>query len=201
MKNLLGAVVLTALSSHAIADNQFGFLIGGAITHGGDSVADYDFYDDDGKRVDSADLKAGELIHVYAGLYYRHKQTDAFSYGAQINAGYFFDSITADNGDATLSRVPLEFIPYIEYNSLRIGLGVTQHTSIEFEDDVDDGVIDGDIEFSDATGAVFLMEFIISPKITVGLRFVDIEYDIDYADIAFEPIDASHVGISVTGLF
>lgn len=200
MKKLLVAALAVCFSCASYAENEFGFLVGGGFTFGGDKVASFDveYYDDD---EGTESLKAGEFMHVYGGFFYRHGAADGVNYGVQADVGYFYEGLFAENGDASFTRIPLELIGFMEYNWLRVGAGVTQHTNVELDIDLDQGG-SGSVDFKDATGAVFIVEYLITKKFSVGLRYVNIEYELDYDWFSSEEaLDGSHVGIMVNGLF
>lgn len=200
MKKLLVAAVAVCISCSAYSENEFGFLVGGGLTFGGDDIAEFDVtYDDDDTGTE--DLKAGERFHAYAGLFYRHGLADGITYGVQADVGYLFDGLFAENGDASFSRIPLEVIPFIEYKWFRFGAGVTKHTNVELDVDLD-AFGSGSVDFNDATGMVVIMEYMFNRKFTLGLRYVAIEYQLsdDYYGLT-DDIDGSHVGFMVNGLF
>ncbi|MFZ5601248.1 MAG: hypothetical protein ACOY7J_02250 [Pseudomonadota bacterium] len=136
-KILTGALLLAAFGPCAFADNaaplatpsnDFGALIGGAFTVGGDELAEYRVEYEDGDD-GSENIRAGEQFYLFGGAYFRHTESAELAYGAQFNVGWFNNSISGDNGDVTLTRYPFELIPFIEFHQFRFGLGLTQHTS------------------------------------------------------------------------
>lgn len=208
---LTSALLLATLAPCAFADNtapattapavtypanDFGGLIGGAFTFGGDKLAEYRVEYDDGDD-SNEDIKAGEQFYLYGGVYFRHSESADLAYGAQVNVGWFYNAISADNGDVTLTRYPIELIPFIEFHNFRFGLGLTQHTSIEFEDDA---VLDTSIDAKDATGTVILLEYVFQDHLALGLRIVDIDYEFSAGGYS-ETFDAGHVGIGAAWLF
>lgn len=192
------AALVVLFSLPAFAENQIGFLIGGGLTSGGDDIASFDVQYDDGDS-GQEDLKAGEFVHLYTGFYLRHGAADGVKYGAQFSVGYFFDGLFAENGDASFSRIPIEGIGFVEYKWLRFGGGLTKHNKVELEVDADLG-FDGTIQFEDAVGLVGIIEYLVTPKFSIGLRFVDIEYELE-ASPSDEKFDGTHVGLTLNGLF
>lgn len=206
-KILTGALLLAAFGPCAFADdvaplststptNDFGALIGGAFTFGGDELAEYQVEYEDGDN-SSENIRAGEQFYLFGGAYFRHTESAELAYGAQFNVGWFNNSISGDNGDVTLTRYPFELIPFIEFHKFRFGLGLTLHTSIEFEDDA---VYEVAVEAEDASGTVFIIEYLFADHLAVGLRVVDIEYEFGEGRYS-ETFDAGHAGISASWLF
>lgn len=204
-KILTGALLLAAFGPCAFADNaaplatpsnDFGALIGGAFTVGGDELAEYRVEYEDGDD-GSENIRAGEQFYLFGGAYFRHTESAELAYGAQLNVGWFNNSISGDNGDVTLTRYPFELIPFIEFHQFRFGLGLTQHTSIEFDDDA---VLETSVEADDATGSIILVEYLFGDHLAVGLRLVDIEYEFGEGRYS-ETFDAGHAGISLAYLF
>jgi len=207
MKNALtSALLLATLVPCAFADNvntapttptnHFSGLIGGAFTFGGDELAEYEVEYEGGDSSDE-NIRAGEQFYLYGGAYFRHSESADLAYGAQFNVGWFNNSISGDNGDVTLTRYPFELIPFIEFHKFRFGIGLTQHTSIEFEDDA---VYEFTVEADDASGTVILVEYLFADHLALGLRMVDIDYEFS-GDGASVTVDAGHTGISAAWLF
>ena len=204
-KMIAGAVVLAAVSNVALADpmmdamapqDQVGAILGAALTFGGDKMAEYNvsYY---GGGSSNEDIAAGERFYLFGGVYFQHNDTPDLAYGAQVTVGWLFNDITAKNGSISLDRYPLELIPYLKFDHLRFGIGVTKHTNIKFKDDA---VYHFTSTADDATGTVVLMEYMFDNHVSVGVRWVDIEYEFkdSYGSTTF---DASHVGIGVNYLF
>ena len=137
------------------------------------------------------------LRNLYGGAYYRYRTSPTLAYGAQFNIGWFNNSISADNGDVSLTRYPMELIPYVEFHKVRLGLGFTQHTNIEFEDDAVDNF---SVDAEDANGTVILVEYLFADHLALGLRVVDIDYKFE-ANGYSETFDAGHTGVSAAWLF
>ncbi len=195
----LAGLFLLALSSIAWADS--GILIGTALTAGGDDVASYDVQYRGGGG-DRKSLKAGGLLLFYAGGYYDFIEQENQDIGVQVNLGYQFDEINAENGDATFSRVSLEFIPYVRLEKIRLGLGLVRHQNVEFDDSTGTGF---DKEFDDAIGVIFTADYRVAPKVELGLRLVSIDYELksvgNFTVNSGEKLDGSHIGIGATLLF
>lgn len=206
MKQVLtSTLLLAALAPCAFADetgtpetsaHHVSGLIGGAFTFGGDKLAEYrvEYYGgDDGNE----DIKAGEQFYLYGGAYYRYTSAPNLAYGAQVNFGWFNNSISGDDGDVSLTRYPLELIPYVEFHKFRLGLGLTRHMNIKFEDDA---VLDFSVDAKDANGTVILLEYLFAEHLALGLRIVDIDYEFEEAGYT-ATFDAGHTGIGAAYLF
>lgn len=173
------------------------FLVGMGLNCCGDTIDTVDVVYD-GNHVDSNDIDAGALLHIYAGLVYRVPQSP---YGARMTLGWFFDSVDADNGGVSFDRYPFEFIPYIQQGPHRFGVGATYHMNPEY--DISDFASEN-LEFDNALGIVFEYGFQWVNRISLDFRYVDIEYEASNADrfIGFkDKYDGSHFGVYISATF
>jgi hypothetical protein len=177
-------------TAHAEADTDTGvphtalqLLLGGGLTFGGDDIlkAQYTNGAED-------EMEAGGLIDLKAG--FRYQAPDS-SLVAQATVGYFFDSVNAKNGDAEISRIPLEALAFFNFGNHLLGGGVTYHTSNNTESDFAGASFDED--FKDAAGLVVEYGYKVSPQATVAIRLVDIDYEFESTQTV--KVDASHVGL------
>jgi hypothetical protein len=177
---ILNAVLLYGL---LISNSHAGLVLYGAITDGGDTLISS--FDDEGSE--SADLKAGGLFHMAIG----YESTFSEAGGFRITYGYKSDKINADNGDASISRWPLEIVLYSilgETRRHRVGGGLVYEMLPEFEVDVADF---GDkIEFDNASGFMIYYGY-LTDSFEWGLRYTDIEFENEFVS----GIDASNYGL------
>jgi hypothetical protein len=190
-KNLLSSAFSAFLLYGLLASSAHagGFVLYGAFTSGGDTLATA--VDEDG---DDVDLKAGGLIHLAAG-YENRGETG----GMRITYGYKFDTLDADNGDAEITRYPLEVVAYKTFSERHnLGGGLVYEMSPEFEMDVSG--FGGSIEFDDATGFMLYYGYSLGNSFEWGLRYTDIEYE--YQDSFFSfTVDASNFGLYASTYF
>lgn len=208
-ERLLGclAVTLAALLSTTVtADYEdeyydpgtrdWSFLLGAQLTFGGDTLAVIDveniFGDDD-----SSKIKAGEQFAFFLGGAYRIPDS---IFQLQATIGYHVDGVFARNGDADFERFPAELLGMLNFGQHRIGAGITYHINPEFESDFF-FVADENIEFKNASGLVVQYDYTVRGGAAIGIRFVDIEYDLDVnlgPGFNVEETDGSHVGLVFT---
>jgi len=177
------------------------WLVGVGLTHGGDELAEVEL-DFDGDSIDE-DLRGGELITLAAGAVV-YLPLPAWS--LQTSIGYHFDEVSADNGDITFERYPLELIPFYNIRNHRLGAGLSYHLSPE----LDLGELDGSkVEFDNALGWLIEYDYSFSGwqsgGFVVGLRYLWIDYKVEKVDNknvsgGFE-FDGNHVGVHVDYMF
>jgi hypothetical protein len=156
-------------------------LIGLAFTTGGDDLAVVDVIYEDG-YTDTQSIEAGGLIYFYGGV-----EFDTPVLPLRLTFGYFTDSIDADNGSISFSRMPLEIMGVYSSELHSFGMGLSYHLSPELDlSDLGWGSIDAD----DALGFALMYEYDFQNNYTLGLRYTNISYD--FAD---EEIDGKNVGL------
>ncbi|MDX1453508.1 MAG: hypothetical protein R3183_13190 [Oleiphilaceae bacterium] len=159
-------------------------LLGAGLTFGGDDLLKARF--DNGT---SETIEAGGLIDLKIGALFNLPSQIA---SVQTTVGYFFDSINAENGDASFARIPLELIGFYHHNKHRFGLGVTYHTNVEFEADLPGAR--GDVDLDDSLGGVIEYGYQYNPQLKFSLRAVQIDYKVDDSP----RIEGDHVGLYVS---
>lgn len=103
--------------------------------------------------------------------------------------GYLSDSIDASNGDADYDTVTFDAIYGFHFEAHRFGLGASYHIGPEFKGKFDDQPRIT-AEFDDALGLVMQYSYAISPVFHVGLRYTEMDYEINNVEL-----DASSFGI------
>lgn len=157
-------------------------LLAGGFTLGGDNLVEVEY--DDGS---SEELNAGDLLDLKAGFLI---DLPNYPVTIQTTIGYHFDSITATNGDASFSRLPLDLLAFYNVNKHRIGAGLSYHLNPELEFEFDN--VDVNIDADNAIGLVVEYGYQVADRVILGLRYVDIDYEFESAS---EEFDGSHVGI------
>lgn len=164
--------------------NGFQFIMSLGITFGGDDFVEVK--DENGDNVD--DLEAGGLLYLGAGTNYRFNQSPV-SLQAQI--AYHYDSVDADNGDASFDRIEIDIIPFYNIGKHRIGLGLTQHFGPTLDMNLD--YLKGNVDFDDATGVLLEYDYIMQSNFAIGVRYTDIKYEVSDVDNA--SVDGSNFGL------
>lgn len=157
-------------------------LLAGGFTIGGDNLVEVEYEDGSSDELDAGDLldlKAGFLIDLHN-----------YPITIQTTIGYHFDSVDAENGDASFNRLPLDLLAFYNIDKHRIGAGLSYHLNPELE--LEFGGVNIDIDADNAMGLVLEYGNEVADNIIVGLRYVDIEYEFEGSS---EKFDGSHVGI------
>ena len=178
-RKVLFFVSLMCLSTQSLA----GVFVQAGQHFGGDSLAKVSFSDgfDDS-------IKAGEGMSASAGYEVDINETLL----VKFSAGFKFDLIIADNGDADFIRLPLNAMLFIKQKKLHFGVGLTQHTGVELSGD---GFLNfNTFEFEDATGIILELDYLLNERAYLGLKLTSIDYQLEHSD---EDIDGSSLGIVI----
>jgi hypothetical protein len=180
----------------APAERNFYFGLMGGITGGGDKLAEVRYSNGDRESV-----RAGGLAHIAAGVVW---QPVLAPLSVQATIGWHVDGITADNGDITFSRVPIEVLGYFTgVPNWRFGAGARFVRNAELEADVD-GFVDT-VTYKDATGLVLEAGYRIAPRGWLNLRYTDEQYEPErFNGAAIVPTgktSARSVGLNLVWLF
>ncbi|MCP5207972.1 MAG: hypothetical protein H7A01_12250 [Hahellaceae bacterium] len=170
------------------AEKPLSFVLTGGLTYGGDELAELRFTDGDSQKI-----KAGALLYVGTGFLARFSDSP-MSLQATIN--YHFDISTAENGDATFSRVPLEVIGFYTKDKFRFGAGLSYHLKPTLDIDTDRGSINN--KFDDALGYVLQVDYLAAKNLALGARILAIEYEASDVDFS---ADGNSVGLIGTLMF
>jgi hypothetical protein len=203
---ILATVLSAALASAALPaaaqpfgappERNFYFGLMGGITGGGDKLAEVRYSNGDRESV-----RAGGLAHIAAGVVWQPTLTPL---SVQATIGWHVDGITADNGDITFSRVPIEVLGYFTgVPNWRFGAGARFVRNAELEADVD-GFVDT-VTYKDATGLVLEAGYRIAPRGWLNLRYTDEQYEPErFNGAAIVPTgktSARSVGLNLVWLF
>lgn len=198
------AIASLALASSAALAHSQGYddgyastapklILSAGLSFGGDDLAtvEYDGYSDD-------DLEAGGGIYLGGGFEFPMSSDMAL----RTTVGYQFDSVEADDGDASFDRVPWDFMVLLGPVPHRLGIGLTYHTDVQYEFNQDYGP-DIDAEFDDALGLSLAYEMQLSPAFGLVLKYTDIEYEekSTLPGVSGRTIDGSNFGITANLLF
>ena len=198
---LASAMVLSSLTALSFAEDttetseqtakSMEFVVAAGLTFGGDDIFDVEFTDGS-----SESIEAGGLFNAKAGIQYYFSDAPASLLGT---VGYHFDSVSAQNGDATFSRFPIDLTAFYHFEEHRIGLGGSLHTGTELDIDFDPSVLgfgatNGTIDFDDALGLVLEYGYRFKNSgATIAVRAVQIDYKASTANAA--KISGDHIGL------
>lgn len=190
-RNVLIALLCLCSGAAMAADSQGGlkFVVGGGFTYGGDKLATAQY-----TNGSSADVRAGSLLDIHAGLEYRFDQ-----FAVQSTVGYHFDSADATNGSITFSRVPVELLGYYQVSqSIRLGGGLRKSTGAQLDGD---GVASniGTVKFDADPGFVLEGEYLVGKNLGFKLRYVAEKFKAKTGNA--KDIDGNHVGIFMNAYF
>lgn len=190
MKKLL-AVFVMGLSASAFAEgSDTHFYAGVGLDAGGDEVAKVKLSDGSSEAIDAG-----------AGV--------SFTLGADIDLsedtmlratlGYKFDNVSAENGDMTFSRVPLEVLGYRFWGEHGIGGGLGYHTAVKFDCDFS-GVCNDSVDLDDELGLI--VEYLYRSRredsnkgFSIGVRAgLGYEYQ---ADGGGGSVDGNYLGVNL----
>lgn len=189
MKKIL-AILLVLASTHAsAAEDGFNLLWSLGLTTGGETLAELNT---------GGKLKSGGLIYFALGTVYQFSDSP---YQLQASVGYHFDSLEADNGNASFDRTFFEIIPFYKINeSTRAGLGVTSILSADYSEP---GI---DVVFDNPVGLIAEVDWKLTDRSWWGLRYVNMEYAFESVNsvnvsAANLTIDGSYFGVMINGGF
>lgn len=173
--------VALCLSSNTLHADGIALELG--LHFGGDELASATFV---GGGTES--VKAGELLSASAGY--------AFDIDEDIMIRTLFgikaDLITAENGDITFIRLPLDIILFNKGENVSAGIGITYHLSPELE--LSGAVGNATIEFDDALGFIAEIDYRLGERGYLGLKFTSIDYEINTA-LGSAEVSGNSIGI------
>lgn len=183
---ITGLLLAAAMSSHAQAPHDaIDLLLTAGFAMGGDDLAEVEYEHGSDDEIEAG---SGVILGIGAVIAIPDTMLDA-----QFSVNYHGDSVDADNGDASMERTALDALLFYHAGPHRIGAGITRHSDIEYEQDVD-FYDDINVDFDDATGLVIEYNYIFGNLMALGVRHTEIEYD----DKVFgDTLDASHFAILI----
>ena len=195
-RGLLAASCCLALAGGAQAGSESSVrpLLGGGLTVGGDTMIDLTFVNEAGQPLDSARVKAGQLLQVYGGLEYQ----PVSRLSLQATLGYHWHNAEGSDGQAKFSRYPVELLGQYHINeNWRIGAGARFVRGAKRELHISNPSNPTDLEqkFDNTTGTIIEGEYVVDRKLGFKLRYVSEKYK---AQAPFtDKFDGSHVGLLV----
>lgn len=183
---LVCSLILVSARSHAA-----GVYIEGGVHLGGDTLIEVLFTDGSTEKI-----RAGQLVSLAIGWHMAITET----MNARVSLGYKEDSVSAQNGDITFSRVPLNFLLFTQNGSWMLGGGVTYHQSPKLNADAASIGLLGTAKLDNALGFVLAADYntkgIFDRDWYIGGRLTVIDYE-----AAGESISGNSIGVVVGYLF
>jgi len=155
----LALLSLISFSTISHAESDFKWVLSAGLTEGGETLAE--------TTLDTK-LKSGGLILLQGGGVYSFETS-----GIQIQStlGYHFDSITTSEETANFDRYTFEILPFYNVNEkVRVGIGYINTLSANYSGPLTD------IDFKNANGSIFEVDYKLNNKAWVGVRYVNLEY-------------------------
>jgi hypothetical protein len=183
-----------ATSAQAGSDSSVRPLLGGGLTVGGDTMVDVTFVNEAGQPLDSAQVKAGQLLQVYGGLEYQ----PVSRFSLQATLGYHWHNAEGADGQGKFSRYPVELLGHYHFNeNWRIGAGArfVRGAKRELRISNPSNPVDLEQKFDNTTGTIIEGEYVVDRKLGFKLRYVSEKYKAQAPFI--DKFDGSHVGLLV----
>jgi hypothetical protein len=183
------------------ASQDLEWILGGALTFGGEKLADIsiaylnDPQDTKDDEIKVVEITSGEMYYVYTGALI---PLPGIAFRTQVTLGYHVDFIKADNGLVKFSRVPLDIIPMWEFEKHRIGLGLTYYFSPKIT--VTDIPSLDDKRYAEALGSIASYQYKVSQDFSLGARYTEIKLS-PIGDGEAISNNATHLSINIEWVF
>jgi hypothetical protein len=116
-------------------------------------------------------LNLNELLYIGGGA---SILTDSKDIEVEVTLAWKYGNLSASDGSISFTRFPLEALVFYRLPQFRLGGGLTYHLSPKLKGD---GVASGlDVKFDNATGFILQADYLINPKMTVGVRYTNLDY-------------------------
>jgi hypothetical protein len=135
---------------------------------GGDKMATVQY-----ENGDDNDIKAGEIANLNIGVIIQNGTSD---FETQFTIGWKFDSSSAENGDLSFNRYPIELLQFYKPGRFRFGGGITYQMNPSL--DGSGFASDIKVDFDNALGFVLQGDFLFD-LYYAGLRYTNIEYEVE----------------------
>ena len=118
-------------------------------------------------------IRANEGLILGGGIIFIN---DAKTIETELTLSWKFQDLNASNGGARWRRYPLEILIFRRRTSIRFGGGFTYHLNPRLEGD---GILSNvvDLEFKDALGVVVAADYLLTERVSVGIRYTWLEYE------------------------
>jgi len=117
-------------------------------------------------------LNFNELLYFGGGA---SILTDSKDIELELTLSLKYGNLSAGDGSASFTRFPLEALVFYRLPQFRVGGGLTYHLNPKLSGDGAASALDG-IKFDNAAGLVLQGDYLVSPKMAVGLRYTSLDY-------------------------
>jgi hypothetical protein len=159
---VLGAAALPA-ATHA-ADLRGVFVAG--FDTGGDKLLTVTFTDGS-----SDSIRANQGLYAGGGI---SVLTDSKDIEFQTTLAIKYDGVSASNGDATFTRIPLDALVFYRWEKFRVGAGLTYVMNPKVKTS---GIppTDLNVTLDNAVGGLLQADFLLG-RVAIGLRYTALDY-------------------------
>jgi Outer membrane protein beta-barrel domain len=176
-KILIGLASALALSAQAqstppapASSSGLRGIVGIGLTFGGDQLGETINTISSNGDTDSAKIKAGSLVDFRGGFEY---QIQGQPMAIELSIGYHFDTVDAENGDVTFSRMPLELIGHYAINEYwRVGGGLRKSLSPKLKASGLGTDYASNTKYSASVGVLIEAEYFMTPQFSFKGRYV-----------------------------
>ncbi len=158
--------------------------------------AGYDFGGDTLQTVRFADgttesIKANDGFYFGGGI---ALVPAASNFETQLTLAWKYTGVTANNGEISFTRYPLEALAFYNWDFFRVGGGLTYHINPKLKRS---GVVSGGgVDFNSRVGAIVQADYRVTENVTAGIRYTYITYTGDGRDI-----HGDGFGVAISGSF
>ncbi len=195
---LLAAMPVVTWADGDVPDSRFvNFVLSAGLTYGGDRIIGYR---DVPGQANNGGVQAGGVFEIGGGLLLKPKHLPI---ALQLTENYQVDTVTGEEGTATLTRLPVELIGfYTGVENWRFGLGARYlrdaHMTVRYNN------ADYRDDFKSTFSPVIQAGYSLSDDFWVDLRWV--HEDLTTLDTSTwhaegRRFNANHAGIFVSGVF
>lgn len=170
--SLLALPFLAAADDASERDLKFGFQFG--LASGGETLAKFEF--EDGS---TEEIKAGSGLILGMSLQTPLAPNASFPLDGKLSFSYMFDTVDAENGDASFKRFPLDMLLLSRKENISFGGGLTYHLNPSLS--IDAPGLDQSFDFDDALGFKIEANYVFPSSSTtsysLGLEYTEIDYE------------------------
>jgi hypothetical protein len=145
-------------------------IVGIGFTFGGDQIGDtINTVSSTGSK-DSSKIHAGGEFDLRGGAEY---QLQGQPIAIELSIGYHFDKVSADNGDVSFTRYPLEVIGHYAINEYwRVGGGIRKSLSPKTSVSGAGAIYADNVKYTSSAGLLIEAEYFMTPQFSFKGRYV-----------------------------